>query len=418
MSDMCVANVDSSENVFDPSSLRQLLGVYYKRLFPYSLYYKWLRYNDEKNVQFSHREFSFTLEGDIYLRYQSFTDEAEMRSAIRDKTPYKIDIGAVYSFRPREQRTVSSFHPVEKELVFDIDMTDYDEVRTCCSGADICEKCWPFMTVAMKILDRALREDFGFNQLLWVYSGRRGVHCWVCDETARQLSPAARSAIVEYLSLVKGGEFQSKKVYFPDTLHPSIKAASKIIERYFENLMLENQDILGTTENCEKIASLCTDPKVKEMILSDMKRHNTSKERWQVFTNVVDCALESKGAKNKHFIKEVMFQLCYPRLDVNVSKGLNHLLKAPFCVHPKTGRVCIPIDIKNTDNFDPFSVPAINTLCEEIFAYDAKAKNEASEVEEVSQASKAEDLCKTSLTKSLRIFREFVFKLNKASKNA
>ena len=105
----------------------------------------------------------------MYIRYRSYQNEAEMTADIKKMNPYKIDIGAVFTDKPKDHKKLkaSEFKPLERELVFDIDMTDYDEIRTCCSGAAICKKCWFFMNTAVKVVDVALREDFGFQNLLW-----------------------------------------------------------------------------------------------------------------------------------------------------------------------------------------------------------------------------------------------------------
>lgn len=66
-------------------------------------------------------------------------------------------------------------------------------------------------------------EDFGFEQIMWVYSGRRGVHCWVCDESARKLDNDSRKAIVSFLDIIKGGNQVNRKVRLPIVLHPSLK---------------------------------------------------------------------------------------------------------------------------------------------------------------------------------------------------
>lgn len=48
---------------------------------------------------FSHREFSFTLKDDVYVRYQSFDSQEALEEGIRKTMPYKIDIGAIFSVK-------------------------------------------------------------------------------------------------------------------------------------------------------------------------------------------------------------------------------------------------------------------------------------------------------------------------------
>lgn len=366
----------------------QLLRIYYDRLFPFLQMFRWLSYrNDPKSssmaVQkdfFLRREFTFVLQGDIYCRYQCFKDAEEYKAKVMAQQPVRMEIGAVYSHPPKHHNTVikDAYKPLERELVFDIDMDDYDDIRTCCTGAKLCPKCWTFMKAAIETLRRTLIEDFGFQQLLFVYSGRRGVHCWVCDSVARKLSNEHRSAVAEYLTMVASGGGKSRadlRMNGCEELHPSVQEAYLICRKWFRddpNGVLAAQDIL---RNGPHLANILEPMSISEKeTISKYVEANpqaNSQDIWMQLERLAD--ERSKNAVSfkqkldaKMMLKDVVLQYTYPRLDINVSKQMNHLLKSPFVVHPKTGRVCVPIDPDRVNDFNPLEVPTIGQLVEEL----------------------------------------------------
>ncbi|VDD77642.1 unnamed protein product [Mesocestoides corti] len=86
--------------------------------------------------------------------------------------------------------------------------------------------------------------------------------------------------------------------------------------------------------------------------------------------------------------------------------GTGHLLKSPFCVHPKTGFVCVPIDPQRIDEFDPTKVPRLGELMEQLSQASASAEGEASEA-----AASAQHLLpykQTTLRPYIEFFDNFV----------
>jgi DNA primase small subunit len=222
------------------------------------------------------------------------------------------------------------------------------------------------------------------------------------------------------------GDKSKKGDDLPHPLHPMMSRAYEILEPMFvESVLPESgHGMLASQDKWE--ALLDTLPSGAEAVKEKMMAKwgarddfSTPAEKWHLLQQHLDVFTgknknaKSKMAKNlsskeralvENWPVQVVFKYTYPRLDINVSKMKNHLLKSPFCVHPKTGRVCVPIQVATVDDFDPFEVPTLPRLMKELDEYDQAEKEKDSAGRSSSKAK--EDWQKTSLKEYFEPFQK------------
>ena len=354
---------------------------YYLHFYPSKLIINWLSRNDIKLLK--NRELCFTMENDKYVRYQSFETLIQFNNRIQKLIPIKIDVGAIYNIEPRyyaNHKQEADLIFQEKELIFDIDISDYDDVRTCCNGTDICSKCWKFIICGAKILDRILREDFGFKNYFFDFSGRRGIHCWVCDKKACKLNDKERQMIENYILYDRiNDEFvktrikrRLRKRKFVEPIYPSFLEDLSIVKNDFYEIIKE-QDLLNYEEikklfkDIIKMYFCLIDMEIIESILENRKMNSLKKvKKIHEYLKKAENILKDKNnitlCHSDSCINEFIMSILSPRLDSMVTRQAVHLLKGPFCVHPKTGFVSVPMSLELLQQFDLKKIPKIDNL--------------------------------------------------------
>ena len=206
---------------------------------------------------------------------------------------------------------------------------------------------------------------------LWVFSGRRGIHCWVADKRARVLSNEARGAIIAFMSVLRGGDCALRERLEGVTapLHPAVEwALAHVVRPFFEQEYLASQGLLADGAARERLLAFFGDARQRADLARDLAGLSDARAMWQTVRNYSTRAHrgDSKHGAALDPATAIALAHTYPRFDANVTTAVNHLLKAPFCVHPASGKISVPIDLARLDAFDIDAVPTLAAVADDL----------------------------------------------------
>ena len=293
---------DYYRNRFSTSELRKVIGL----------------------QDFSCREFAFQLQNTGFIRNISFERPGELTRWLKEDTPLSAYVGAVYDRPLSNEYRIQEAKWCYRELVFDIDLNDYDDVRTCgCKGkGQICQKCWPLLHPVVLMLDQTFERDFGY-EVTWAYSGNRGIHAWIRGSHADDLSRNQRRAIVDYLSMVRKGRLLllrsgDRRLELPTYIHNRIM---RLVVKIALNLASKE----------ELIQAGFTKDMTKQILSYRVSQEGISNPRFQRLTT---------GVQNREQILRKILERWYPRFDENVTVDIRRVLRIPGSIHGSTGKAC------------------------------------------------------------------------------
>lgn len=96
----------ATDNSDMDTSSPEALNLFYSRLYPFKSIYTWLNHQHAPTKLFSHREFAFSLPGDVYIRYNSFVTADELKKQVVKLNPTRFEIGPAYTHKVGHVKTV------------------------------------------------------------------------------------------------------------------------------------------------------------------------------------------------------------------------------------------------------------------------------------------------------------------------
>ena len=323
---------------------------------------------------FEEREFAALLMKDrIMIRHKSFQNRKELHSFLRSTTPSDMYYSSAYYEQP-DAPDMASKGWIGADLVFDIDAdhipTSCNKIHdtwTCikcgfngrgerpqkcpsCDGEKFEENTWPCeeclasaKAETTKLLD-ILSKDFGFSKKNThiFFSGHRGYHVHVEDETVKNLDSMARKEIADYVT----------GLGLDTNLHTLGDDKSETTD--LKNIGWHGRIVQG-------ISSIVLNSEIK-----DLQRIGLRRNIAEIIVRNKDTMLKNpfaarpqglpKGFGTETYRKMVEHskKSLSAKVDTVVTTDIHRLIRLPGTLHGKTGFKKVQIPSESLAGFDPF----------------------------------------------------------------
>lgn len=249
-----------------------------------------------------------------------------------------------------------------KELVFDMDIPDFD--RFCdCSNKLLCSTCWLHMEGAYFILEHWLLQELGYarENLLFVFSGGKGLHCLINAPRAMALDNVQRTWIYDHFYVGNGrgenGIADDLRLFEWVARSAGDSLSSRVEALFYEMVVVQRallcdlrfQKWLVAKLGCHYAPSLIALLESQWQRYREKKPDATNQECSVAYWGIVK-KMEAYVHREESNIRTlvpisrfIVYRLYYPILD----KGpmmLGNTSKCPFSIHKSTRQLALPIE--------------------------------------------------------------------------
>lgn len=357
-------------------------NTYLKRLF--QAYYRGIKSNIHIVNSFEQREFGFIpWDKQIMIRHMSFRNPQNLTKYLMENGPKHVYSSGTLYLQP-DNLDMNKKEYQGCDLIVDIDVDhfytpckeDHDQwyckdcgksgmgMPTKCPKCKsikfktlnwICDKC---LTIAKKEIIKLVYDflipDFGIKEidLKIAFSGHRGYHLKVENETIRTLSSDARRELVDYVT--------GKNISFEIL---GLREMGHNIHGLLKSNIGWSQKIM------KKIEEILSKPNLEiEHLLLDKRKFNLNNKLVKSFFNSKDDFLEliSKGQKNlwtiegftlnrwKNFLQVIVGETGV-EIDEPVTIDIHRLIRYPGSLHGATGFKVQELGLNELEKFNPLN---------------------------------------------------------------